>query len=289
MSNFSSPYYPPRARWYAPLLSWGGRLRRGLALDRVRPPAGVPWLGLLGSLLVPGLGVYVRGPRMYGQLALGLCGGLLLIFMAELGRPAANFAFGLLLAAHASSINYLLAPSLAGFRFRYRLLFSLALLILLGTLLYLPAQNYVASRGVMPLRIKERVVIVRNVGNPSALRRGDWVAYSVKAGGDHNGYIEAGYGLGPILALPGDRVRFTPAALEVNGRPQPRRDHMPVSGVFVVPGMCWFVWHELAIGGHGYVAEATLVQTLLSMATITEPQLVGKPFQRWFWHRQFPL
>lgn len=289
MSKFSSPYYPPRAPWYAPLLSFGIRARRALALDRVRAPAGFTWLDVLGSLLVPGLGFYIRGPRLYGQVALAGCAALLLLFVAELGRPAANFAFGLLLAAHATSINYFLAPLMAGLRFRSRLLFSLGVLLALGLLLYLPAQNFVATHGVTPLSIKDRVLIVRKIEFPRSLRRGDWIAYTVRAGGDHNGYIQAGYGLGPVLALGGDRVCFTPSAVEINGRPQPRLDYMPLAGELVVPGNCWFVWPDLAIGGHGNVPESTLSQILLSMATITEPQLVGKPFRRWFWHRQFPL
>ncbi len=289
MSRVISPYYPPRAHWYGRVGVAGSWLRRSLALDRARAPGGISWLALLGSLLVPGLAMYIRGPRLYGRAALGACATLLLVFIAELGRPLANIAFGLLLAVHATGLNYLLAPWLGTLRFRSRVLFSMGLLVALGALLYAPAQNFVAARGFTPLRMNNRIVVVRAVTNPSTLRRGDWIAYTIAEGGDHGGYIRAGYGFGPVLAVGGDRVRFTSNAVEINGWPRPRLPHMPESGELVVPGNCWFTWPELDITGHGGVAEATLSQTLLSMATINESQLVGKPFRRWFWHRQLPL
>jgi hypothetical protein len=284
-----SPYYPPRAPWYAPLLYAGGRVRRSLALDRVRPASGVSWLGLLGGCVIPGLGVYLRGPRIYGLAALGLSATLFVVFLGELGRQLGNVAYGLLLAVHATSINYLLAPDLARLRFRYRLLFSMGSLIVLGTLVYLPAQNFVANNFLTPLRIKDRVVIVQKLPPHPTLRRGEWVAYEIRENGNHNAWVVGGYALGPVLAVGGDRLRFNPSLLEVNGQPQPLRDNMPDSGELVIPGNGWFVWPNVDISGHGYVPANTLAQTLLAMATIDESQLVGKPFKRWFWHRQFPL
>ncbi len=289
MAKIDSPYYPPRASWYAPLLAMGDRLRQRLALERFRPPSGIPWLEVLASVPVPGLGFYLRGPRTYGQVAMAASGLLLLVFVAELGRPIGNFAFGLLLAVHATGIHYLLAPWLAGVRFRSRVILSMGVMFTLGMLVYLPVQNFFNAHGVVPLRIKDRVVVVRALGHNPTLHRGDWIAYSIREGGDHNGYIQAGLGLGPILAIGGDRIRFSPATMEINGRSQSRLAHMPESGELVVPGNDWFVWPELDIGGHGNVPEPTLAQTLLSMSTIGESQLVGKPFKRWFWHRQFPL
>ena len=289
MGKFVSPYYPPRAHWYGSIFPWGARLRRRVALDRIPRPLGFSWLQLIAAVLVPGLAVYIRGPRIYGRAALGLAFSLFLIFAAELGRPMGNLAFGLLLALHATGINYLLAPLFAGVRFGYRVLFSMGLLVVLGTLLYAPAQNFAAAHGVTPMRIRDRVIVVRGLGAAGSIRRGDLVAYTISANGDHNGMVYAGYGLGPVLGLGGDHVRFTPTAIEINGRPQARVSTMPASGDLVVPEKCWFVWPELDITGHGNVPAATLTQLLLSMSTISESQLVGKPFKHWFWHRQFPL
>ena len=43
MNRVASSYYPPRARWYSPLLLLAAGLRRRLALDRIRLPTGVPF------------------------------------------------------------------------------------------------------------------------------------------------------------------------------------------------------------------------------------------------------
>src|SRR6202040_2784905 len=97
MNNLASPYYPPRARWFSPLLNFGCALKRGLALDHVRLPAGVSLAEMIGCLLVPGQAFWVRGPAPWGKVALTSCGLLMLIFIVGLGYPAANVAFGLLL------------------------------------------------------------------------------------------------------------------------------------------------------------------------------------------------
>ena len=148
MAKLSSPYYPPRARWYSPLLGFGGVLRRRLlALDRFRLPQQGPSLGgVLGSLLVPGLGFLLRGPRWVGSLVLAVCLFLLLLFFVETGSQAGNVAFGLLLSVHSTSLMYLFEPWLAGTRLRTRIFVAMALLLALGGLVYLPARNLIETR-----------------------------------------------------------------------------------------------------------------------------------------------
>jgi hypothetical protein len=286
MTKLSSPYYPPRARWYGPLLSLGGVLRRRLSLDRARLPGGPSFGRVVGSLLVPGLAFCFRGPRRSGKLALAVCLFLLLLFFAEIGYLAGNVAFGLLLSVHGTGIIYLFEPWLAGARFRTRILLSMAFLFALGGLLYMPARNLMESRWLAPLRVKDLVVVVRKFGLMPTVKRNDWIAYSLPGDMDHAVYVEAGFGLGPVLAVAGDRVRFTKATFEVNGASQPRLAHMPETGELTVPEKHWFVWPDFAISGHGNVPEATLSAALLQMATITEEQFAGKPFKRWFWRRQ---
>ena len=287
MAKLSSPYYPPRARWYSPLLGFGGAVRRHLALDRVRLPPGPSVGGVLGSLLVPGLGFWLRGPRWLGRLALAACLFLVLLFFVGIGYPAGNAAFGLLLSIHGTSLIYLFEPWLAGARFRTRIFASMALLVGLGGLVYMPARNWMETRWLAPLRVNDRVVVVMKSGAAPIVKRNDLIAYSLPGDTDHAVYVEAGFGLGPVLAVAGDRVRFTQAAFEVNGAPQPRLAHMPQTGELTVPEKHWFVWPDLAISGHGNAPEATLSTALLQMATISEEQFAGKPFKRWFWRRQF--
>jgi hypothetical protein len=219
-------------------------------------------------------------------LALAVCFFLLLLFFAEIGHLAGNVAFGLLLSVHGTGIIYLFEPWLAGARFRTRILLSMALLLALGGFLYLPARDLMETRWLAPLRVKDRVVVIEKFGQMPIVKRNDWIAYSLPENTDHAVYVEAGIGLGPVLAVAGDRVRFTEAAFEVNGAPQPRLAHMPETGELIVPEQHWFVWPDFAISGHGNVAGATLSTALLQMATISEQQFAGKPFKRWFWRRQ---
>jgi hypothetical protein len=287
MAKLASPYYPPRARWHSPLLGFGGALRRRLALDRVRLPQGQSLGAILVSLLVPGLGFWLRGPRRMGRLAVAASLLLVLVFFAAIGYQAGNAAFGLLLSIHGTSLIYLLEPWLAGARFRTRIFVSMALLFGLGGLVYLPARNLMETRWLAPLRVQDRVVVVRKSKPSPAVKRNDLIAYSLPGDTDHTVYVAAGFGLGPVLAVAGDHVRFTKAAFEVNGAPRPRLAHMPQTGDLTVPEKHWFVWPELAISGHGNAPEGALATALLQMATISEEQFAGKPFKRWFWRRQF--
>jgi hypothetical protein len=138
----------------------------------------------------------------------------------------------------------------------------------------------------MPLQVRGRVVVVHRLAHPEALARGAWIAYTIDGSGENAVYLLSGFGLGPVLALPGDRVRFTKSAFEVNGVPQPRVAGMPEVGEWVVPEKHWFVWPEVAMSGHGNVPAEGIAATLQRVGTITEAQFVGKPFKRWFGRRQ---
>ena len=286
MAKVSSPFYPPRARWYSPLLSSGGAVRRRLALDRVRLPPGPSVAGVIGSLLVPGLGFWLRGPPWFGRLAVGAGFFLLLLFLVGIGYPAGNAAFGLLLSIHGASMIYLIEPWLGGARFRTRIFASMALLFALGGLVYMPARNWMENRWAAPLRVNDSVVVVQKSVTAPIVKRNDVIAYSVPGNTDHGAYVAAGLGLGPVLAVAGDRVRFTRTAFEVNDTPYPRLAHMPQTGELIVPEKHWFVWPDFAISGHGNAPEGALTAALMQMATISEQQFAGKPFKRWFWRRQ---
>jgi hypothetical protein len=286
MDHLSSSYYPPRARWYSRLLLMAGGVRRQLALDRLRLPSGVPFSRAVASLLVPGLGFYLRGLRLWGKAAMGFCALLALIFIVGLGFSVGNVAFGLLLSIHVTSLIYVFEPWLGDEKFHTRLLFSGGLLLALAGFVYLPARNLIQEEWLMPLRVKGRVVVVHRVAPPRALPRGTWIAYAVEGLAEHGLKVQSGFGLGPVLALPGDRVRFTKSAVEVNGVPQPLLTNMPQAGEWVVPQKHWFVWPEVAISGHVNAPADVISAALLQLGTITEEQFVGRPFKRWFGRRQ---
>ena len=287
MNNRASPYYPPRARWYSPLLLTTRGAMRLLALDRIRLPSGVPLSTAVWSLLVPGLGIYLRGYRYWGRLAMGTCALLVLIFIAGLGTVAGNLAFGLLLSIHVTSVLYAFEPWLVGERFRTRLLFSACSLLALAGLVYMPAREFVQQHWLMPLRVKGRVVVVYRLGSSQGLSRGTRIAYAYEGTRCDELVVRHGIGIGPVLALPGDRVKFGATTFEVNGVAQPSLPHMPRVGQWTVPEKHWFVWPEIGIRGHGAASREAVAAALLHVGTITETQMIGRPFKRWLWRRQF--
>jgi hypothetical protein len=261
-------------------------------LDRILLPREIALVGLVASFLVPGLAVYIRGPRLWGRAALASCGLLLLSFIVWFGHPAGNFALGLLLSIHISGFVYYCSPLLLEASFSSRLLFTLLTMMVLGLLIYLPIWNVILQHWLIPLRVRDNVVIVHRLGSPHDIKRGDWVMFSQKSsetGEAHNGgaiWVRAGFGWGLVLAGAGDRVEFSANVFRVNGEARPLLPHMPSSGTLTVPEKHWFIWPDLDINTRGNVSEANISATMLQMATVSQEQVVGKPFKRWLWRRQ---
>jgi len=215
------------------------------------------------------------------------CLCLVTLFMAQLGRFGGNLVFGLLLSIHASGLGLMLEPKLPPLQFRGRLLLTLGLLLALGGLVYSPGRAIIEKRLFAPVRVHDRVVIIEKFRKTPLIGRGDWIAYSLPEGGNHDAYFLPGFGLSPVLAGPGDAVHFSETSFEVNGIPRDRLTTMPDSGDLTVPEKHWFVWPDVSINGHGLLAEGTIGNTILRMAIISEAQFEGRPFKRWFWHRQY--
>jgi hypothetical protein len=287
MGGRVSSYYPPRARWYSPLLTGGERLRKRLALDRLHWPNGLSPAAVVVSMVVPGAGFYFRAPRFWGRLALGLSVLLILVIVGGFGYPVAALGFGLLLSLHACGLVFVLDPLLVDAIFRTRLLFGGGILIALLCLVYLPGRDFIQRHLFLPLQVNGRVVVVKVMRLSTAWRRGERVAYSFGSHSEHQLVIHGGVSLGPVLAAPGDHVQFSASDFEVNGFSQPRLALMPSAGAFVVPEKHWLVWPEVAISGHGQVPTSDVAEALLNLCTISEDQFVGKPVRRWLWRKQF--
>jgi hypothetical protein len=285
-----SPYYPPRARWYSPVLRATDRIGRALALDRlhVRLPGNLELLPLLAGFFVPGLAVWFRFQGLIGRTALALAALLVLAFLAFLGEALDNVVFGLLLALHASGFVAYCAP-VVGHQIHRRLLLTLAILGAMTLLVYLPAQTILQDWFVTPLQFQDRVVIVGHLDSPGRLRAGDWIAYNVAgsyAYAEGGVYTNDGIDFSPVLAIPGDAVAFGPGVYRVNGVPHPALANMPESGSFRLGEKEWFVWPRLAIYSHHLNAENIIPSILLNMSRVTEGQLIGRPLRRWFWREQ---
>ncbi|HMP81711.1 MAG TPA: hypothetical protein PKA41_03270 [Verrucomicrobiota bacterium] len=286
MSRPISPYYPPRARWYSHVILLWQSLRRRVWLDRLHLPGGIPLSMFLAGIIIPGMAFIVRKERAVGFAVLVAYVLLTATFFFRLGHPIANFAFGLMLSLHVSSILFLLGAWLAHVRLVLRLTTGFCLLLVVGFGIYVPLRDQLQEKWFIPLRIGENVVVVQTFSSSSSVRRGDWIAYDLRGGGNQGVIVRSGMGLCPVLAVAGDRVRFKTETFEVNGVARPRLPHMPVEGGLVIPEKHWFLWPEFAINNYAPAQLRTVDATILPLATVSESQFVGKPFGRWFWRQQ---
>lgn len=247
---------------------------------------------LVAGFLVPGLAVHFRGPRLWGCAALAGSAALLLAYLVWLGYPAANLAFGFLISLHVSGFVYYCNPLMAREPLRSRLAFTLLVMIALTLLLYWPLRGVIQQHLLVPLRMNGTVIVVQRFLPAPVVRRGDWIAYtlaSIAQGEAENGgaiRFHGGTGLGPVLAVAGDRLSFSNHQFAVNGVWQTDLPHMPPSGELVVPEKHWFIWPNLAISGHGNVREESISATLLRLADVSPEQYLGRPLRRWVWRKQ---
>jgi hypothetical protein len=292
-SETVSPYYPPRARWYSGFFYLGLATRRRLALDRLQLPKETTLGGIILGILVPGLAVYIRGPRLWGKIALSACAILFLLFIVWLGYPFGNLAFGLLISIHASGFAYYCSPVLREKEFVARVGLTLGILMAFGLLFYAPLRIIIQGCWLMPMSRNGHVLIVEKSASAIGVKRGEWVLYLLPgrfAGHAHGEggavWVQSGFGFGPVLATAGDRVSFAANSFAVNGVERPRLPHMPEDGGLIVSEKNWFIWPDFGISGHGNTSEAVISATMLQLATVPADQFVGKPFKRWFWREQ---
>ena len=283
-------YSPPRARWYSGVLSFGDALKRRLWFDRIRLPAGITFPMILISILVPGWGFRRLGGRLVAGLATAGCTILAMVFIACLGQGVGNMAFGLLLAAHTVSAYFMILPLILEARYLYRAMWMLTLLAMLLLGGYMPAFSYVQEHWLLPMSYKGRVFVIRRETVLKQMQPGEIVAFSIEgSGGAHEGVlIREGFGLGRVLGRGGDAMLFTSTNLLVNGIPLPREIDMPISGEWIVPEKHWFIWPEFDMRG-GHLAPESLSGAIFQVADVSQNQLIGRPFKRWFFRRQSPL
>jgi len=287
-----SSYYPPRARWYRRIYAPWFALQRGLHLEKIHLPAGVTFQQFVLSLVIPGYAFFANGRPILGRAFLSAYGLGAVLFVVALGYSLGGLAYAVMISAHASSIVFLEG---CWFRerleFRFRLALAGLTLLAVWLAVYAPIIGYVEGHWIIPLRVRENVVVVHRLASVPVIQRGDYVMYSLHEGHNrliHNQavFVNSGFGWGPLLAVAGDRVEFTTNHVIVDGEARALLPHMPDRGGFVVPEKHWFVWPELDISGHGDVGEANISAMMMELAVVSESQFIGKPFKRWFFRRQ---
>ena len=267
-------------------------MRRLLRLDGFRITDRISPSELLLSIALPGFAFFALRRRLIGLsvLAVYIMAGL--VFIVALGYLAGSIAFGLMISAHATSLVFVEGLWLGDPRFRVKLVAAVCTLLAVYAG-YSQLLAFVQHNWLMPLRVGNRVVIVHSGINFSSIKRGDWVAYEIseeRAAAANSGpvYLRSGFGLDPVLALPGDRVRFTRAALLVNDHPVAPAAQMPTEGEWVVPEHVRFIWPRFEVNQHGNVAASDILDALLQIAQVPENQIVGKAFKHWFGRTQLP-
>ncbi len=225
-------------------------------LDRIRSrlPRDITLGGLVAAFLVPGLAVYIRGPRFWGTIALSACAFLFLLFIVWLGYPIGNFAFGLMLSIHVTGFVYYCSRYLLGWSFSHRIVFTLLVLMGIGLGFYLPIQHTIQTHWLMPLRNGNQVIIVSVQGNPEFLKHGDWAAFAT----------EKGILLGPIVGLGGDQMDS-----------------------ITVPENHWLIRAQFARYYYHDLSFISFRSDIFEELTIvSREEFVGKPLKRWFWRIQ---
>ena len=282
----SSAFYPPRARWFSPFFYAGRVLRRRLGVEAIHSRLHIGFRELLLGCLCPGFSFWAAG-RNRAMFAVG--GAYLLsalVFLVLLGYTVSNLAFGMMISLHVSSILFALRLFLSELTLGRRFLFSLATAGLLGGLVYAQVPHRLEKAGILPLRTNGRVIIARLKRMPQPLKRGVWIVYHGPAAQTRGVMFSEGYGTGPVLAVPGDRVEFTESAFKVNERVYSARQYMPRDGSMVLHENQWLVWPEFDTVRRNNVSDDVISQMVLAKALLAPAQIVGHPFRHWFGRRQ---
>ena len=291
--QFASPFYPPRARWWSLIFSPWFRFQRALHLERIHCPNGYTIGETFLSLLVPGLSFIVSGRRMLGFVVMAIYIAAVPVYFVRLGFTEGNFAYGLLLAAHSTSVFHLLSHWLGKMELLNKLGVAFGSLLVVWLVLYVPAVNWFQRRVAVPLQVRGQVVVMRPHLVLAEVRRGDRIMFTLDEmqigrahGGDGAVLVHDGVGWGPVLALPGDAVLFSTNVFFVGGNAQTNLDHMPTSGEMLVPTNRWFVWPEFAINTRGNVSEANIDALILQLSSVAATQMTGRPYPSWFGRKQ---
>lgn len=286
MNSSSSPYYPRRAHWYSRLWYPWEAVKRSFRLDRIEQWIELPLHQLVLAAIVPGCAPWLYGRKGLSVVLMASYTFLAIVYVVWIGHTAANLALGGLISIHSSGIVFLLERAEPDMQLGKRTLWGLLAFVIVWGTIYRPILRQLEARWFVPLRIGERVVVVKTGVRPEQIRRGDEVAYRLLARNTTSVRMREGLTFGRVMAVGGDQVMFRPDSVLVGNERHPRRERMPSDGTVIVPENHWYIWPQVNIGNYGNISAETIARALSESAIVAQADLVGKPYRRWFWREQ---
>ncbi|GAA5130692.1 hypothetical protein JIN84_05025 [Luteolibacter yonseiensis] len=273
----SSPYYPPRAGTLSRLLTLADRLVarvRMSQLMRRTPYRFVAFPSAVSWLLLPGL-MWRGEPEQakLGNRIMFAWAACVVVHIVSLNGAFADWAAILASMLHgisAAAVLAVLNPQWQGFTRMWKTsVYATLLVLVLYTIGLRGVAPVVAQRMVLD---GETIMTRRAWAGSGPWVRGEWVVYRLP-----NRLLN----IDRILAGPEDIIRFHKDSFEVDGKFFPRvSPHMPVEGEIHMDKNTYFIWPTAATFVH---AGDRLPQLMLGVADIDAPDIVGRPYQHWFW------
>lgn len=239
----------------------------------------------LAGFFIPGLVFHWEGRPLIAKWIFRGCAVAVVVFAVFLGRLPADIAFNLLIVAQVAGATHHIRPLLRTSQVPLQMVFSVLLFVGLTQWLYLPARNLFYHVVALPLQVEQRVLIVNPHASRTGVVRGDWVAYRIEGHAEHGVVVREGFGLQPVLGLPGDVIEYGETTLTVNGHAWPRQPHMPEAGGLTVPEKHWFIWPQLHTGGYGN-NELVQADAYRNLALVNQESFVGRAYRWWFFWKQ---
>lgn len=266
-----------------------------MSFARKLVPDGIPLTRLLLGFWVPGYSYFLFGAAWVAWLIIGGWFLGLATYIMLLNAPPfvgggfqidpAYLAFGLMISLHATSASHLIVQIWHYEEFRERLLVGITVTGFMIFLVYFPAADFIHSRMFTVVSVGGSRVVVNPRVSAESVRRGDVVFYQIPAYNSGQLHVREGAGLGKVLGVQGDMIRFEGKYFYVNGIRQLSRSEMPQTGEVAVPKDHWFIWPEFNTMMHGNL-EGQRQEAFMHLAMVGRMQFEGRPYSWWLFGKQ---
>ena len=294
--SIESPYTPPRAGPRGGLWRAWFALRRKTRIGEIHlsPAFGalrafVTTSSTLGAIAVPSLGFYLLPNPLWRRIGPAVFWVALFFALTEYGRPLGSGAFGLAAGAHAIAAAAHGMAAAAGSDLHAAPYLHYAIRVLRRGFIALAAALCLTFLTVgflcphlIAVRGKNGPLIIDSASSKSPLRVGEFVAYRIPS--RNHGWMRVRGGIygGRVLAVsPSQTVAFEDGRYLVDGSPHAALHLMPTQNQLQIPPDHAFIWPEVLHFQQGHTAFLPA-----DIGLVPHSALVGRPYKRWFWHKQ---